>query len=322
MKTVLAYPILLISLISQWAAAYDPLQTSSPETIATLDRVVNDAQRNREIPVLIYLPQTTNAVPVLLFSHGLGGSRNNNAYLANHWTGRGYVCVFVQHPGSDESVWKNVPANQRMGAMQKAASAKNHQLRTEDIPAVINQLERWNQESETILHERMNLDRIGMSGHSFGAVTTQAVSGQWAGTSRDVTDRRIKAACAFSPSTPRFSQAEKVFKDVGIPWILMTGTKDISPIGGQDVESRLAVFPALPSGDKYELVLYNAEHMAFGDSPQRGHQKARNPNHHKAIIALSTAFWDTYLLDRKEAGLWLNENARSVLESEDRWQKK
>jgi len=35
----------------------------------------------------------------------------------------------------------------------------------------------------------------------------------------------------------------------------MTGTKDVAPVGAADLESRLAVFPALPPGGKYELVL-------------------------------------------------------------------
>ena len=49
-----------------------------------------------------------------------------------------------------------------------------------------------------------------MSGHSFGAITTKAVSGQHflAG---DFTDARIKAAIAFSPSTPRVGSAHEAF---------------------------------------------------------------------------------------------------------------
>ena len=50
---------------------------------------------------------------------------------------------------------------------------------------------------------------------------------------------------------------------MNIPWMLMTGTKDVAPIGDADMKSRLAVFPALPPGGKYELVLYGAEHSAF-----------------------------------------------------------
>lgn len=48
-----------------------------------------------------------------------------------------------------------------------------------------------------------------------------------------------------------------------------------------------------------------------------------NPNHHQAIIALSTAFWDAYLNKQLPARKWLEGGgARSVLEEGDRWQRK
>jgi predicted dienelactone hydrolase len=114
----------------------------------------------------------------VLFSHGLGGSREGPAFLGEHWAGRGYLAVFLQHPGSDESVRKDVSPGQRLRAMEQAASARNFLLRARDVPAVLDQLERWNRSPGHPLVGRMDLGRIGMSGHSFGAVTTQAVSGQ------------------------------------------------------------------------------------------------------------------------------------------------
>lgn len=103
----------------------------------------------------------------------------------------------------------------------------------------------------------------------------------------------------------------------------MTGTKDLSRIGNIDMASRLAVFPALPEGDKYELVLNDAEHSAFSERALPADQTPRNPNHHRAILSLSTAFWDSYLKEDKEAKDWLQSSAvRSVLEDEDRWQTK
>ena len=153
-----------------------------------------------------------------------------------------------------------------------------------------------------------------MSGHSFGAVTTQAVSGQAFGRAgARFTDARIRAAIAFSPSSPRRGDAAAAFGAVKIPWMLMTGTKDTAPIGDADVASRLAVFPSLPPGSKYELVLADAEHSAFGDRPLPGDRAARNPNHHRAILALSTAFWDAHLRGFEAAREWLDgTGARSV----------
>ncbi|MDZ7618277.1 MAG: dienelactone hydrolase, partial [Patescibacteria group bacterium] len=168
-----------------------------------------------------------------------------------------------------------------------------------------------------------DLAKVGMSGHSFGAITTQAVSGQRGGGGwLAATDARIKAAVVMSPSGSRQGEsAEQAFGQVTIPWLLMTGTRDLSPIGGIDMASRLAVYPALPPGGKYELVLHEAEHSAF--SERAAPRAKRNRNHHRVILALSTAFWDAYLREDPAARAWLDGTGpATVLEEDDRWQRK
>lgn len=70
------------TLISCFAAstvfAHDPLEL--PETVhaAPLDLTVQDAGRDRALPVRVHPPATTKAAPVVPFSHGLGGSRESN----------------------------------------------------------------------------------------------------------------------------------------------------------------------------------------------------------------------------------------------------
>lgn len=89
--------------------SYNPLTvTGAPAACAPLELTVADAARNRELPILVYLPAGKTTAPVVLFSHGLGGSAGS-AFLGKHWAARGYVCVFLQHPGSDTSVWKGKP---------------------------------------------------------------------------------------------------------------------------------------------------------------------------------------------------------------------
>ena len=104
----------------------------------------------------------------------------------------------------------------------------------------------------------------------------------------------------------------------------MAGTLDKSIIKTDfKPEIRREVFKALPTGDKYELVLYRAEHSAFNDTALPSDKEPRNPNHHLAILALSTAFWDTYLKEDRSAKSWLTSNSvLTVLEPNDIWQKK
>jgi predicted dienelactone hydrolase len=310
-------------LIARPDAAYDPLLVDKYQP-AQQDLTVKDEKRSREIPIRIYLPKEKTPAPVVLFSHGLGGSREGSAYLGNHWAARGYVAVFLQHPGSDDSVWKDKPLAQRMGAMRTAADLENFMLRVDDVRAVLDQLDQWNKSSASPLSGRLDMKRIGMSGHSFGAVTTQAVSGQRFVRGAGLTDSRIKAAVIMSPSGPRRGgNPAQAFGSVKIPWMLLTGTKDTAPIGEADVASRLSVFPALPIGSKYELVLYNAEHSAFTDRALPGDVQPRNPNHHRLILALTTAFWDAYLRDNQDAMTWLDgDGPRKGLDKEDRWQRK
>ncbi len=304
--------------------AYDPLAVSAGFAPATVELVVHDQARERVVPLFVYLPATTEPAPVALFSHGLGGSRHNNAFLGKHWAARGYVAVFLQHAGSDEAVWRNAEPRKRKAALKKAASAENLKLRVQDVSAVLDQLGRWRKIEGHVLFGRLDMDHVGMSGHSFGAITTQYVAGQRAPLGLvSGPDARIKAAIMFSPSSPQFGRASKAFGAVKIPWLLMTGAKDVAAIGDADAASRLAVYPALPPGGKYEVVLDNAEHSAFSDRALPGDREARNPNHHRAMLALTAAFWDAYLKNDDAAKKWLDgDGPRSILEENDRWQRK
>jgi predicted dienelactone hydrolase len=306
------------------AAAYDPMATSSAARPEPLDLTVHDASRQRDVPVRVYLPAGNGPAPVVLFSHGLGGTREGYAYLGEHWSAHGLVTVALQHPGSDDTVWKGAAPAQRMAAMRAAASVQNAVLRLKDVPAVLDQLARWNQTPGHPLAGRLDLAHVGMSGHSFGAITTQGVSGQADLSGRaSFADGRIKAAIAMSPSSPPPERNPAPFSQVAIPWLLMTGTHDQGVVGEATPASRQAVFPALPPGGKYELVLQGAEHSAFSDRALPGDSQPRNPNHHKAILALSTAFWDAYLRGDAGARTWLDgSGAAGALQAGDRWQRK
>lgn len=300
------------------------MRTTTDAPVQTRDLNITDTARKREIPVRIYLPPQTSPAPVVLFSHGLGGSREGSVYLGKHWAARGYIAVFLQHPGSDVSVWKGVPPADRMAALREAANAKSFIQRVQDVPSVLDQLTRWGSTPGHLLAGRVDMDKVGMSGHSFGAVTTQAVSGQRNPRGRTLfTDKRIDAAIIMSPSAPRRGTAESAFGAVTLPWMLLTGTKDTAPIGDADLASRLAVYPALPAGSKYELVLNDAEHSAFTDRALPGDSTGRNPNHHRAILALTTAFWDAWVIGDAAALAWLDgQGPASVLEKDDRWSRK
>jgi predicted dienelactone hydrolase len=308
--------------------AYDPLALTDPHAPSGLDLTVHDPRHRRELPIRVYLPRAASSVnaarpaPVILFSPGLGGARDGYRFLAQHWAARGYVAVVLQHPGSDDTVWRTAPEGEVMQALKQAANAENYIARARDVSAVLNQLEAWNRAPGNPLTGRLDRARVGMAGHSFGALTTEAVSGEsMAGRGAVLTDRRIKAAIAMSPSPPRRGDPASAFGSVKIPWMLMTGTEDASPLGEESAASRLGVYPYLTRAPKYQLVLDKAEHSAFSDRELPSDRHERDPRYHRVILALSTAFWDEYLRGDPAAAAWLNGSGpRTVMVPADRWE--
>lgn len=266
-----------------------------------------DTQRGRTVPLKVYRMPDQTAQPVVLFSHGLGGSRENNAYLGNEWAKHGYIAVFMQHHGSDEDVWKSVERSQRLAAMKKAASLQSSLERFGDVPFVLDQLEKWNREEGHKLFGALNLERIGLSGHSFGAVTSQALMGQKFPVDFNFADPRIDAFILMSPSLGKGMTATDSFGHIQSPVLSMTGTKDTSVIQADTTpESRTQVFAALPDENKFQLVFQDGTHMAFSQSTFRSLKRV--PHHHSAIQKITTLFWDAYLRG--------NDDAKSLLKSE------
>jgi predicted dienelactone hydrolase len=132
----------------------------------------------RKLPVKVYLPKDQKApAPLIVYSHGLGGNCETKKYLMEYWTDAGFICISVQHPGSDTEVWKSAKRFERFKALKKAASAEQFRNRTKDIPAVLDQIEKWIKDPKHTLYKKIDISKIGMSGHSFGAITSQAMMG-------------------------------------------------------------------------------------------------------------------------------------------------
>ena len=282
---------------------------------------IQSSHEGRDIPLLISLPEKKGLLPVILFSHGLGGSRNGYKYVRTYWTGRGYATIFLQHPGSDESLLQGVSPSQAIRQLRDAATRKNMNLRVDDVTDVLDAMAAWASDKESPFYGRIDTNNVGMAGHSMGAITSQLMIGQQRWLSSTKEDKRIRAAVLMSPSSPSLQSAGSAFGAVTTPCLLLTGTRDSLPLfSNQSIDSRRAIFSALPSGNAYELVLHNATHAAFSTRSIRN-DPPPNPKHHRAIEAITTAFWDAYLQGNKKATIWLrNGGTKDVLEPKDSWQ--
>jgi predicted dienelactone hydrolase len=297
------------------ARAYE---NPGPFAVATVLYDWTDSSRSRPVPVKVYYPKTGKGpFPVIVFSHGLGGSRENYEYIGRHWASHGYVSVHVQHLGSDDAVWRG-SANPARDMARAAADPHNALARPLDVTFVLNQIEKLNRTASPF-KGRLNLKAMGMAGHSFGAWTTLAVAGQVFGRARELSlaDPRVKAGIDMSPPVPGNGQdLDRAYGGIKIPILHMTGTLDDSPIGDTQAGERRIPFDHIRGVDQYLVTFEGGDHMIFSGRARREPQP-KDELFQELIRAGSVAFWDAYLKGDARAKDWLMRGGYAAALGED-----
>jgi len=290
-----------------------------PYEVGSILLTWEDSVRSRSLPVKIYYPMGgADRHPVILFSHGLGGSRHGYAYLGRNWASHGYVSVHLQHPGSDDSVWRGSLPSEVLNRLREASrNPRAAQDRYLDVKFALDQLPELDRSPQfqgdpNPLAGRLDLDRIGMAGHSFGALTTLAAVGQLVGMPRtDYSDARIRAAIPMSAPVPAWRlNLDRDYAGIRVPLMHMTGTLDDSPIGDTRAADRRIPFDHISGAEQYLIVFRDGDHMIFGGrSGMLGllSRRSLDAEFQRLICAASLAFWDAHLREDGEARRWLTE---------------
>ncbi len=301
-KPLLYFPLLLF--VANVVAVCAPADYAPPKPtakVAVLRDVWHDAERERDVPVKVYYPEKSDGpVPLIIFSHGLGGTREGYEYLGEHWAGCGYVSVHLQHAGSDDAVWRNGG----MEGMRKAvANPQNAINRVKDVRFAIDRVLVLNADPGSPWHGRIDPARIGMAGHSFGAWTTLAAVGERIGPfGETLADRRIKAAIPMSPIIP--NPTTETLAGIKVPVFEMTGTRDESPITKSPASERRLVFDNLSAPGSLLVIFKDVDHMTFSGHVLRSNNSL-DVKFQPLIVDASTAFWDAWLGDNGAAKEWL-----------------
>ena len=249
------------------------------------------------------MPETGSAkAPVILFSHGLGGSVEAGTLFAQAWAKAGFLVVHVQHSGSDQSVWKGQQGG--LGKLKAAAGGQQLKDRVLDMGRLADAVAAGEAVGSCRLGQG-DAGRIGAAGHSFGAHTVLALAGQSFG-SRGAAGRnpRFRAVAALSPMSPGndAANAPAAFEAIAVPVLTATGSADGSPLArdrslDQVVAARAAVFPALPasrSGSGHVgLWLEGATHADFGGNDRE--RRKSDPHVVAVTTSATTAFFRAHL---------------------------
>lgn len=232
-----------------------------------------DTARKRAVPVRLYLPAQTapaQTLPLVVFSHGMGGSRRGYSYLGAYWASHGYASLHLQHVGSDRSLWAGNPFG-LVGRLQEAAKEEEAIARVGDLRFALDQIL-----ADKEMGSRIDAGRIVAAGHSYGANTVMLALG--ARIERqdhiiDLVEPRLRAAVLLS--APPFygeSNTPGILSEIRVPSLHITATEDIIRIPGyySGVEDRIAVFDAMPGTRKVLAVFDGGSHSMFTDRTGTG----------------------------------------------------
>ena len=270
-------------------AAVEPV-AGEHYTVQEFDWV--DTQRGRAVPVRLYLPRAVDgaqvAHPLVVFSHGIGGSRRGYSYLGRYWASQGFASLHLQHVGSDRSLWLGNPLA-LADRLQAAAQEGEATARVRDLSFALDQL------LAGPLATRIDARRIVAAGHSYGANTTLLAAGaevQRDGQPLQLRDARIQAAIVIS-APPFYGEAshQAVLGHIRVPSLHITATDDVIRVPGyySPAADRVAVFEATGGPSKALAVFAGGSYSIFTDRAGTG-GAALNPQVKAATQALSTAF--------------------------------
>jgi predicted dienelactone hydrolase len=313
--------VLLASIAAHAAAPKRPQQQGIYATRAIeFPDLADTARDGRRVPIKVHLPQLPGSYPVVVISHGAGGWWDANLAQARHLASHGYVVLAVEHTGSNIARMK---AGFRVEKNLKEMTRDRDEVlgRPKDMRFALDRAEAWNRDHAE-LKGRLDLTRVGMLGHSFGAYTTLVTCGarvalDWltpavppgSGLGPDLSDKRVKACVALSPQGPGEPFfIDKSFATIDRPMLGITGSADVSQ--GLPPENRRKFFALIPPGDKAFLWLANADHNGFSDSSGAGKMKLNSESRkdvQPVVRAATLLFFETHLRGNKEAGEMLND---------------
>jgi pimeloyl-ACP methyl ester carboxylesterase len=248
----------------------------------TVNRTV--VQLAPDLQVRVSTPTTGDHLPVIVFSHGFGESMNSYDPLVDHWATGGFAVVQPTH--LDSRTLNVTPDDPRYPEIWR--------LRVEDLTRVLDHLDGI---------EHLDLDRVAVAGHSWGAQTASMLLGARVAGGPDRSDPRVKAGVLLAvPGTgedltpfaaENFSFMRPDFAHMTTPALIVAGDKDQSALTTRGPEWFTDAYFLSPA-PKSLLTLFGAEHSLGGIS---GYLAAETTDESPARVALIQRRTTAYLLD-------------------------
>lgn len=246
----------------------------------------------RSFPIRITYPAAGGPYPVIVFSHGLFGSKDNYQPLRERWVSHGYVVILPTHRDS-----LAVPVSERANNLENWAERPG-EISTilDELPNIIS--------ANPALADKIDSTRMGVGGHSFGAATSQLLGGATVPQTAPFTESRFRGTLLISPQGTGQVHTATSWESYVLPMFVITGTLDVSPIFPSNPYTwRTEPYHLANAGDKHLAVISGADH-GFGNIAGSV-LSTSNEAHRRYVYSMSLAYWDWYLKEEPDALAYL-----------------
>ena len=306
---------------------------AGPWKAASEDLTLRDNRRQKDLEVTVRYPalaaDAAGCFPMVVFSHGAGGSRAAFANLTAHWASHGYIVVLPTH---SDSVELRRRRGQDVSYLRRDLNLLIRDVkpfeRLADVMFLIDAIGLLEGRVAGLRDGRgsgrVDRDRTGVAGHSAGALTAQMAAGvKVLGSTpgapfavRSVGDPRIDAAVVISgQGTTNRMLADASWSELSTPLLAITGSKDVAAIGNETPASRREPFEKAKPGDKYLVFIEGATHSSYqGRGRTLGLDPSVPTDQQLQMItevtgAATLAFLDLYLKNDAGARAYLRSDA-------------
>ncbi len=302
------------------------LARSGLSVVLEADVTLTDSSRGRDVPVHVTYPESKGPFPVVVFSHGAGGSGQTCKPLARFWASHGFVVLAPTHADSLSGKGKDpTPGAVRETVNDAALDPKGWENRARDL-AFVAAATAAVEARVPVLKDKLDGGRVGVGGHAYGAFAAQLLAGATVDVpkgpkARSFADPIPKAFLLLSPQGKgQQGLTDKSWAAVERPLMVVTGTLD-KGVKGQDPSWRLDPYQLSPPGGKYAVFIEGASHLSLtgltaepGAAIPRAKGKASATVEEEVAIfkdvkIASLAFWEAYLKDDANAKAFLASDA-------------
>lgn len=275
------------------APVFADLMDSPPARPAVAEISVRlKTQDGHRFQAIVFAPDKAGSYPLIIFSHGNFSSPDRYRKMLSPIAEAGYIIAAPTHLDAEILKLDPKPAPGQVWANRNAEIAT-----LASIPEPVRKaLER----RDTVIRK----DKLGVMGHSYGALIAQLAAGAIAtdpdGTSPNRKISGVAALVAWSPPGPIANMINaEGWSHIALPSLTITGTADILPGFIDDWELHKVAHNVTPAGQRWLWVGEDVNHYFDGMFGRPGSLRREIADRFDHAVATTIQFLDSHLKPEK-----------------------